>query len=306
MLNRRVSRLSTSRFPLASTRPSNDTITKTRICNKLPAHRYLHAVSPKTSSVDVASRNLSPNSSSTSDPPPEPDNQNPIPDQEWEIRTGRAIFVLQETLPEFFKTGLITSVDKLTGAPQPARSIIPTANVNFLEPHIIHDDAEAIYSPNVRLSYTPPVALPPPFPKTFHIEGFQLYLASSSFIRHTMMALYSDLTVENIKLVLDTLPADTSSTSKKRRISREKRVILRQNVAGTARVTGKPGEWTIESTYTFSPITGLIHEHIINSIHPAPHEAVYDSIRLGLGKILGLGGTGPGAANGTAFKGKRV
>lgn len=33
------------------------------------------------------------------------------------------------------------------------------------------DDGEPIYSPRVRLQYTPPVALPAPFPKTFHLEG---------------------------------------------------------------------------------------------------------------------------------------
>ena len=62
-----------------------------------------------------------------------------------------------------------------------------------------------------------------------------------------------------------------------------------------------------ESTYTFSPITGLIHEHVVNSIHPAPHQAVYDSLRLSLGKVLGLGwsdGAGSSSPNGAACKGK--
>ena len=62
-----------------------------------------------------------------------------------------------------------------------------------------------------------------------------------------------------------------------------------------------------ESTYTFSPITGLIHEHVVNSIHPAPHQAVYDSLRLSLGKILGLewsNGASSSSPNGAAYKGK--
>jgi hypothetical protein len=60
-----------------------------------------------------------------------------------------------------------------------------------------------------------------------------------------------------------------------------------------------------ESTYTFSPISGLIHEHVVNSIHPAPHQAVYDSLRLSLGKLLGLEwGAGSGSPNGVAYKGK--
>ena len=62
-----------------------------------------------------------------------------------------------------------------------------------------------------------------------------------------------------------------------------------------------------ESTYTFSPITGLIHEHVVNSIHPAPHQAVYDSLRLSLGKVMGLGwgdGAGSSSPNGAACNGK--
>jgi hypothetical protein len=62
-----------------------------------------------------------------------------------------------------------------------------------------------------------------------------------------------------------------------------------------------------ESTYTFSPITGLIHEHVVNSIHPAPHQEVYDSLRLGLGKLLGLewsDGAGSRSPNGAACKDK--
>jgi hypothetical protein len=58
-----------------------------------------------------------------------------------------------------------------------------------------------------------------------------------------------------------------------------------------------------ESTYTFSPITGLIHEHVVNSIHPAPHQAVYDSLRLSLGKLLGLE-WGDRSPNGAACKDK--
>lgn len=41
-------------------------------------------------------------------------------------------------------------------------------------------------------------------------------------------------------------------------------------------------------TYTFSPETGLIHRHAVDSIEPAPHESFYEAIR---GLRLGLGGT---------------
>lgn len=119
---------------------------------------------------------------------PDPDKNQPpeISDQDWELRTGeshqlrknqadlggtgRAITVLQETLPEFFDKGLITSVNKSTGIPRNSASL-PSANINFLEPYTLQDDDEPIYSSKIRLSYTPPLELPAPFPKTFHIEG---------------------------------------------------------------------------------------------------------------------------------------
>ncbi|KAJ3512648.1 hypothetical protein NLJ89_g3402 [Agrocybe chaxingu] len=181
-------------------------------------------------------------------PDPNQDAPPEVPDQEWEIRTGRAIYIIRETLPDFFNTGLVTSINKTTGAPRTPSTVstfTPTAATNFLEHFVLKDDEEPIYSPNVMLAYTPPVALPPPIPKTLHVEGIQLYLASSNIIRHTMNALYSDLAVQVSKLVVNT-PTPSSppaDSSKKRRISREKNFVIRQHVTGVARVSGKQGEW---------------------------------------------------------------
>lgn len=44
-------------------------------------------------------------------------------------------------------------------------------------------------------------------------------------------------------------------------------------------------------TYTFSPHTGLVERHTVDSIEPAPHESFYEAIR---GLRLGLGGSAPG------------
>jgi len=138
----------------------------------------------------------------------------PVPDQEWELRTGRAIYILQQTLPSFFQTGLITSVDKSTGAPKPPKSASPihlphiplpsmesASTLDFLsssaslsgtsspnegkkedkgKDEAEDGDEEPIYSPNMRLEYTPPVALPAPFPKTFRLEGMSFSATSLS------------------------------------------------------------------------------------------------------------------------------
>lgn len=49
------------------------------------------------------------------------------------------------------------------------------------------------------------------------------------------------------------------------------------------------GRATRNSTYRFSPQTGLILEHKIDSIEPAPTQAVFDALRAALAK-LGLAG----------------
>ncbi|KAG6918796.1 hypothetical protein DXG01_011548 [Tephrocybe rancida] len=223
-----------------------------------------------------------------------------ISDQDWEIRTGRAIYVLQQTLPEFFLAGLVTSMDKATGIPRSASTSIPIINANPLDFQTSSDDdIEIIYSPKVRLSYTPPMALPPPFPTTLHIEGLPLYLASAVFIRHTLNALYTNLGVELRKVVVKT-PSSASPTpipeernawpqkNRKGNPGREKSLLVAFCVTGNSRVSGASGEWEVSSTYTFSPTTGLIDKHIVDSIYPAPHQAVYDSLRMSLGKVFGL------------------
>jgi hypothetical protein len=73
-----------------------------------------------------------------------------------------------------------------------------------------------------------------------------------------MNALYSDLTVVLTKVVVNAPSTPTTKslggsteigTKKKVRLGREKSLLVRQNVAGMARVSGKPGEWMV---YVFS------------------------------------------------------
>ncbi|KAF9531371.1 hypothetical protein CPB83DRAFT_761481 [Crepidotus variabilis] len=298
------------RIPTALT--SHGVISKQQKSNKLT--RPLHQLSPSNThlpSPSVAGRHLSDLGLRSQRPPdrlPESDESSQPPevgDQEWEIRTGRALYVIQETLPEFFLSGLITSVNKATGAPSRSTSTFATTpSINFLEFHTLGDDEEPIYSPKIQMQYTPPSELPPPFPKTFHIEGLQLYVTSSGIVRHTMNALYSDLSLKTTKLIIKSPPQlPSSSEGKRRRINRDKSFVVRQIVNGVARVSGKPAEWEIESTYTFSPTSGLIYKHIVDSIQPAPHVAVYDSLRLSLGKLLGWASSPGATSNGAVCKG---
>ncbi|KAF7315803.1 hypothetical protein MIND_00096400 [Mycena indigotica] len=205
---------------------------------------------------------------------PDPKSPPEISDHEWELRTGRAIYVLEQTLPDFFTTGLVNSIDSVTGTLRPIHASQSS------------QDVDMIYSPNIRLSYTPPTALPPPLPKTLHIEGISMYLASSVFVRHTMNALYADTRVALNKVAVDTHGVKSKG-------SREKSLVVGLTATGVARVSGISSEWEVNSTYTFSPLTGLIHIHTVNSIHPAPHQAVYDALRASVGNVFGGSIKGP-------------
>ncbi|GBE84532.1 hypothetical protein SCP_0605110 [Sparassis crispa] len=219
--------------------------------------------SPSAHSASAHDQHPPPPEKEEPPPPPEPD---AVSDAEWELRTGRAIDVLHRTLPDFFRTGLVTS---------PA-------------------DEVGIYSPRIRLAYTPVVPLPAPFPRTLHIEGLPLYLASSVFVRHTLNALYTDLHVElrGVRVHGPPAPPAPDDPQSAPRKIREKSLIIGLCVTGAVRVSGAPGGWQVNSTYAFSPLSGLVQTHTVDSIEPAPHQAVFDALRA-----LGFG-FGPGAGAG--------
>ncbi|KAH9829039.1 uncharacterized protein C8Q71DRAFT_863591 [Rhodofomes roseus] len=284
----------------------------------------LHLRSTPHTVPPVAFSSSSPNQAPEDDYEPEHNGDGEISDQEWEIRTGRAVYILQQTLPDFFHTGLVTSLE----AP-PARARTPDADPHC-EGRAARPDGEgeSIYSRHIRLAYTPPHPLPPPLPRTLTIEGSALYLASSAFVRHTLNALYTDLTVRTTRVrVLGPRSSPGSPDQDgppraphKQRSSREKSLFLGLSVSGIARVSGQRGGWDVcvplplpllpppstptadqgrrNSTYTFSPRTGLIYLHHIDSIEPAPTQAVFDALRAALAKLglaPGGGEQAPGA-----------
>ena len=75
-----------------------------------------------------------------------------------------------------------------------------------------------------------------------------------------MNALYSDLSVVLTKVVVNAPSPPTTTTkslggsaeigtTKRIKLSREKSLLVLQDITGIARVTGKPGEWMV---YVFS------------------------------------------------------
>jgi len=132
------------------------------------------------------------------------------------------------------------------------------------------------------------------------VDGLPLYSASAVFVRHTLNALYADLEVELRRITVDDSSSSSPPSSRttteddegKKRHRREKSVFIGLKVVGKSRVSGSIGEWDVNSTYSFNPYSGLIHVHTINSIQPAPHQAVFDALRAMFGR-MGDGGEVP-------------
>jgi len=248
----------------------------------------------------------------------------PISDAEWEVRTGRAISVLTETLPQFFSTGLVLSIDKsklpdivdasryhalngtgvrnvVEGVGSLVTGMARSESVEGFEADGLETrgDVEPIYSSKIQLVYTPKG-----FERTLHIQGAPLYVTSSGFVRHTLNALYSDLRVDLLSVRTMPPPPPSSSLSNQLGRRRDRSLSMRIGVSGLARVSGTKSEWEVDCTYGFSPVTGLILVHTVNSIHPAPHESVYEAFRLGFGRLgLGFSPEPRTGAQGTICKG---
>ncbi|KAI0029903.1 hypothetical protein K488DRAFT_7336, partial [Vararia minispora EC-137] len=211
-----------------------------------------------------------------------------LSDREWELRTGAAIDLLTHTLPTFFQTGLVSHVPD---APSVHTELTRLTGLATSRDHTPMD--RSIYSPKIRLSYTPPAALPSPFPRTFHIDGLPLYLASAVFVRHTLSAIYTDLSVElrsvRVNGISSPDPKDVplSTQTKLEGPSRGRSLFIGLAVAGRARVGGGDGHWAVNSTYHFHPANALIHLHTVDSIVPAPHSGVFDLLKSVLDGVGG-------------------
>ncbi|CEL59917.1 hypothetical protein RSOLAG1IB_09201 [Rhizoctonia solani AG-1 IB] len=219
--------------------------------------RFLTLESSRRPPIDFISRTPTVKSSA---PKPSNDNEGAISDAEWEIRVGRAISILTSTLPDFFKLGLVTRFDA-------SASSSPFAFVEAVQP-----SPDLIYARHIRFRYAPP-GDEGVMPKVLQIEGLPLYFTSAAIVRTSLNALYSDMHVALNSVEVSTLGA------------RDREIKIGLIVSGSSRVGGGKAEWDILGTYRFSPRSGLINQHDVNSIHPAPHSTVYNAFQMSLQKL---------------------
>lgn len=87
--------------------------------------------------------------------------------------SGRAIDILQSSLPEFFHTGLVSTGYHL---PIHLHSLLDVGGENSKSKAADRESQEeGIYARHIRLEYTPPVALPAPLPRVLSVEGEIIY-----------------------------------------------------------------------------------------------------------------------------------
>lgn len=77
--------------------------------------------------------------------------------------------ILQHNLPRFFTTGLVATNYEL---PLHMHGLLGGKGKGRAAGIEDEDDTTGgIYARNIRLEYTPPAALPAPFPRKLHVEG---------------------------------------------------------------------------------------------------------------------------------------
>ncbi|KAJ9109208.1 hypothetical protein QFC21_000537 [Naganishia friedmannii] len=168
-----------------------------------------------------------------------------VDDREWELRVGSGLLHLRATLPYIFN---------------------PPEDAPLFPP--------SVYSNHVCLR------LPAPLP--VKLSSLHLYQFMFAMARHGMHVMHTDVyasldkvTVSpnvNARMATKDLVKRLPNADRKRR-NRQVRVEL--SVNGTPRLTpDHPTSWKTSSLYTFSPLSGLIIEHEVETIRPLPGEGV--------------------------------
>ncbi|WVQ78740.1 hypothetical protein IAT38_000827 [Cryptococcus sp. DSM 104549] len=176
------------------------------------------------------------------------DPEEEVDDREWELRVARGMLHLRETLPQFFNHDM-TSADMLP---------------------------PDIFSRHVVLK------LPAPLP--LKVSSLSAYSVAFSLTRSGMQALHTNLRSEMERMTFSPTPSDAAKdnpkaslilSQKKFPAHRQKQIRVLVSVWGTLRLPPHhETKWHTSSLYTFSPVSGLIESHEVETIRPLPGEGV--------------------------------
>ncbi|BEI82464.1 hypothetical protein CcaverHIS002_0303320 [Cutaneotrichosporon cavernicola] len=170
----------------------------------------------------------------------------PVHDAEWEIRVGRGMLHLRETLPRLF------------------------------DPSLGSDDLfpREVFSPHVVLK------LPSPFP--IRIPGLTAYRMAFATGRSGLHALHTDLatTLQRMTFSPPQAPHSLADGFKDTPAVRHRQIRVMLSLHGIPRLPPHHcAEWTTSNLYTFNPYSGLIASHEVEAIRPLPGEGVGEWVK---------------------------
>ncbi|WWC68744.1 uncharacterized protein I206_102678 [Kwoniella pini CBS 10737] len=181
-----------------------------------------------------------------------------VDDREWDIRVARAMLHLRETLPLIFD---------------------PEMNSTEMFPH-------DVFSKNMVLK------LPAPLP--LKISSLSGYSMAYSLARSGMQALHTDLRTDLERMSFSPSPSTLAQSDPKSALilskkpiptHRRKQIRVQVAVYGLPRLPPhKEAKWYTSSLYTFSPYSGLITSHEVETIRPLPGEGVAEWL---MSRLLG-------------------
>ncbi|EIW66606.1 hypothetical protein TREMEDRAFT_57761 [Tremella mesenterica DSM 1558] len=195
---------------------------------------------------------------------PTPTGEAEVDDLEWDMRVAKAMLHLQDTLPLLFD---------------------PTQSSSSLFP-------SDIFSKNVILK------LPSPLPlKISSLSGYQM---AFSIARNGMQALHTNLHTSLDRMSFSPSPSfsptllrGTSDVSTLPKRQKQIRVLLQ--IYGKPRLPPhKETIWHTSSMYSFSPYSGLINLHEVETIRPLPGEGVAEWLMTHLLNLTHRAGQGEG------------
>ncbi|OCF74863.1 hypothetical protein I204_03706 [Kwoniella mangroviensis CBS 8886] len=188
----------------------------------------------------------------------QPDEEEEVDDAEWDMRVARAMLHLQETLPLFFDPEMNST------------NMFPR---NIFSKHMV-------------------LTLPAPLP--LKISSLSGYSMAFSLTRSGMHALQTDLRSDLERMSFSPSPSDVvQSDSKSASLlakkpvpsHRQKQIRVQVAVYGTLRLPPhKEAKWHTSSLYTFSPYSGLVTSHEVETIRPLPGEGVAEWL---MSRLLG-------------------
>lgn len=307
------------RRPLRSTGRASASASRRLLTTKATGSPSTYPILSRPPSAPTSSPHpfFSPSHISSNEPQLPSDSSNKpkrVSDSDYEVRLGRAVSLLRGTLEDFMRIGIVDydlandpSASSGIGLPGLERlglgailEALGASNrrrqeqLDSLPPHLrAKEENSPVYHPNIVFKFRPPTteaqegsSSPAPSQNTLiKFSGRTPYFASAYVLRHALSALFSEtrVTLESIKLHRDSANSGAQADS-----SRPATLLLRITFSGSVRVTQQIHDYTVIFRYRFDEDTGMIIEHKVERIEPAPGKKIWAGLTAAFARLAGF------------------